>query len=106
MIIREIRRRAKKLITPAIVLCVAVYLSFHLLHGSKGARAQWRLQEDVVAAQSKLDKLKQERDKLELKVKLLRPDSVCPDLLDEQARRVLGYANPNDVIILRKSKND
>jgi len=42
------------------------------------------------------------REDLELHVDLLSSDHVDPDYLDELARRELGYAHPDEIIISNK----
>ena len=41
-----------------------------------------------------------QRAELEHRVSLLRPDSLDPDLLEEQARRLLNFGFANEAIIL------
>jgi len=86
-------------------LGVMVYFAYHAVHGDHGLYASWRLQ-------SKLDTLRAERDSLiavrrdlEHKVGLMRPESIDPDMLDEQARATLNLAHPNDITIFRDPKS-
>ena len=44
--------------------------------------------------------LKESNKFLENKIKYFRRDNLDLDLLDEQARQVLGFANENDIVIL------
>lgn len=41
------------------------------------------------------------RSKLDRDVALLTPDQPYPDMVDETARELLGYARPEDRIILK-----
>ena len=45
-----------------------------------------------------------ERLRLENKVVLLRDESVDPDLLDEQARRLLGYVAEDETVYVNKGR--
>ena len=45
-----------------------------------------------------------ERLALEHRVQLLRPESVDPDLLEEQARARLGLSEPDEVVILKDKR--
>ena len=99
MLYREVRRRFSKLIGPVVSACLVSYFSYHLIQGNHGLRAYWRLGDELVQAQKKLTVLKQQHNHLEHQVALLRPDSICPDLLDEQVRK-LGYAHPQELVIL------
>ena len=51
---------------------------------------------------AELNLLKAEHDKLAHRVDLMKPGSVCPDLLEEQAKNVLGYAHMNEKIVLNE----
>ena len=45
------------------------------------------------------------RQELEEKVGFLRPESIDRDLLDQQVRLTLGYAHPDDIVILTLDKS-
>ncbi len=86
----------------AITLIFAVgifYFIYHTVSGSKGIFAMIQLSQKVEKARDKLDYVKAERVNLEHKVKLMRSDSVDPDMADEQARKMLGLAKENEIII-------
>ena len=75
-----------KLLIGFTSLAVAgIFLGHQLSHKIENARAEL----DVVHAT---------RLKLERNVKLMRSDSLDLDLLDEQARRLLGYADKDEKI--------
>ena len=46
--------------------------------------------------EARLAELKAQRLKIEHKVVLLRPESIDPDKLDEEARAMLGFVHAND----------
>ena len=48
--------------------------------------------------QDELARLKAERALWERRVALLRSDQIDPDMLDERARALLGFADPRDLI--------
>ena len=43
-----------------------------------------------------------EREKLEKRVDLLRPENLDLDMLEERARSVLGLAHPDELVIYNK----
>jgi cell division protein FtsB len=49
-----------------------------------------------------LAELKAERDEKERQVRMLSPDSLDPDLLDERAREALGLARPDEIVIFKQ----
>lgn len=55
-------------------------------------------------AKGELAELKDEHDKLARRVDLMKPGAVCPDLLEEQAKCVLGYAHSNEKIVVTEEK--
>ena len=83
--------------------CLVGYFLYHTVEGGHGWVAQMRLQNEVDAAQDKLNKLKAETMALEHRVHLMRPESLDPDLLDEESRKTLNYSKPGEIIILSPS---
>lgn len=59
-----------------------------------------RLQDEIAASQETLDTLKRDREALERRVLLMRPERADPDLLEEEARKTLNYSKPNEIIVL------
>ncbi|MBL0941253.1 MAG: septum formation initiator family protein [Alphaproteobacteria bacterium] len=100
MIYRELRRRARRIIGPTLSSCLAVYFCYHMIAGKHGTMAWREINNEVSLAKAKLASLKAEQQKLEHHVKFLRPTSLCTDLLDEQSRKILGYTQSNEIVIL------
>jgi cell division protein FtsB len=50
--------------------------------------------------QAELATIKAERMLWEKRVALLRADRLDPDMLDERARSLIGYADPRDLTLL------
>ncbi|GEM_PF-1119181 len=75
------------------------YLFFHAMHGKQGIYALMREQHRRVRLQEELTQVTKERQQLENKVSRLRDDSLDKDLLDEQSRRMLGDAHPDEVLV-------
>ena len=46
--------------------------------------------------------VKHERTDLEARIALLRESSIDPDLLEEQVRKRLGFAHPDEVVVFLK----
>ena len=85
-----------------VVTCVCCallgYFGWHAYKGPRGFPYRDGLEMKVAALKDKFDGLQAQREKLEGKVTLLRPDSIDPDLLDELARGNLELAKPTDVV--------
>lgn len=80
-----------------------VYFFYHLIHGDRGYFAWKGVEEKLAVAEEKYDKTRHEREALETRVKMLRPDSLDLDMLDERARTVLGFLGPDEFVVLDKS---
>ncbi len=93
-------KRTWKLLITAVWVGIVGYFLYHTVEGDRGWIAQVHLQNEVAKAEDTLAKLKQERQALEHRVQLMRPESLDPDLLDEQARKELNYSKPNEIVIL------
>jgi len=71
-----------------------------MVAGKHGTIAWSEMSKELVGEKAKLTALQAEQQRLERHVKLLRPPYLCADLLDEQARKVLGLSGPNEIIVL------
>lgn len=76
------------------------YFAYHLMHGERGYFAYKGLERKMAASQKLYDEKLAERQALENRVKLLRPSSLDLDMLDERARIVLGYVQPDEKVIV------
>jgi cell division protein FtsB len=83
---------------------VSLYFIYHAVYGTQGIRRQHELQGEVDARAAELGKLQAERAALEKRTQGLRPESIDPDMLDEQARRQLGYGKDGEAVILTTPK--
>ena len=95
----EIKRRARDVIGPVLGFCVVGYFAYHSVEGDRGLTAYVRLTEQLREARVQLGDVQDEREALERRVRLLRPDSLDPDLLDERVRQILNYSRPDEVVI-------
>lgn len=105
MISNELRLRARYAATPVIVVSILAYFAYHAFEGNHGLFAHNRLVQEISIQEKRASLLHDQRARLERRVALLRPDNLDPDLLAEEARRTLGYASPDDVIILTPEDN-
>jgi cell division protein FtsB len=103
IVLREMRRRARVLLGPVLGLAATGYFAYHLVQGDRGLGAWLRLTQEMRVARNNLAKVSSERGALDRRVDNMRPDHVDPDLLDEEIRRSLDLAAPNEIVILKKS---
>ena len=83
------------------MLCCAtltVYFAHHAMYGRYGIERNRSLSADATALAGKLDILRSERSNLERDIGLLS-GAPHPDMVEEAARRVLGFAYPQANIV-------
>jgi cell division protein FtsB len=93
-------RAARQTIGPALAAAVVGYFLYHAIQGDRGLIALTHLQGQISQAEAVLGQVRGEREHLEQRASLLRSEHLDPDMLDERARSLLNYSNPNDMIIL------
>lgn len=91
-------RKLRTFVTTLVVTALFVYFGYHLVSGQNGIIAYLKLEEEFATTEQKADALRAERLQMESKVGMLYSKSLDLDMLDEQARRVLGYARPDEII--------
>jgi cell division protein FtsB len=97
------RRRHAILTALALYLFAALFIGYFAVNaftGNHGLRAQQNLDQQLTVMQGELRQLKDERALWQRRVALLRPDRIDPDMLDERARALVGYADPHDLTLL------
>lgn len=100
----HIRNRFGQAIAPILGSVLVVYFSFHMVQGNHGLIAYINLQAKVDQAEARYAEVHAQRVGLERRVALLRPDNLDPDMLDEQARRVLDFVHPDEIVILTPTR--
>jgi cell division protein FtsB len=78
------------------------YFGVNAFTGNLGLRAKQDLDQQFVQLSNELAELKLERAEWDHRVKLLRSESIDPDMLDERARMVLNYLDPRDLTLVHK----
>ncbi len=97
----EIRLRARRMVVSTVGVCLLGYIAFHAVQGERGLLAWWRIQEDIKVSRTDLATAEQKRAALAARVALMRPESLNIDMVDEQVRRVLGLAHPDERLVLQ-----
>jgi cell division protein FtsB len=97
------RRRLRSFLT-ALSLYVGAalligYFWVNAYTGNHGLRAKQNLDQQIAQLSAELTTLKAERAVWERRVSLLRSDNLDPDMLDERARALLDYVDPNDLVL-------
>ena len=95
----KLRRILWASILPVISLALIVYFGFYSIYGEHGLLQLVTLKSELAVAQAQRGEIRAEREKLARRVVRMRPDSLDPDLLDEEARSSLGYMAPGEITI-------
>lgn len=97
-------RRRRTILTALGLYALATlfigYFGVNAVTGDHGLLARQDLERQLAAMTGELGRLKGERAAWERKVSLLRADRIDPDMLDERARKLLGFTDPRDVTLL------
>lgn len=94
------RRQFQEKYGTLAMLGVVAYCVYNLFAGDHGLQAQSLLQEELSVARVKLAALEKEKEDLEQKVHGLHHTSLNRDLLDECARRALGYSQADELVFI------
>jgi cell division protein FtsB len=98
-LLREVKRRLRLAIAPALFIAITAYFAWNAAHGSRGLEAQ-RVQRQVLAsAQASLAREDAKRQQWDLRVAALQQSAIQPDALDEAARHLLNLADPADLVV-------
>ena len=100
----EVKKRTRAAIAPFLLILMVAYFGISFVQGDRGLLAWIRLNDEIAVAQADLGELQAQRAVLEHRTRLLRPDGLDLDMLDERARALLGFAH-RDEIVLYTPKN-
>jgi cell division protein FtsB len=91
----------KRLDWLVMACCLALlgYIAWHMQQGPRGNGYRDKLLQQQAALNVELQTLSGRNQAFESRVRLLRPESIDPDLVDELARRDLALALPDDRIV-------
>ena len=95
-----LRRRAHSVIAPLLGALFVGYFAYHAVQGDRGLLAYLRLTQEIRKAEITRDLIQAERYVIEKHVRLLRPDALDPDMLDERARVMLNLGRPDELIVV------
>lgn len=95
----EIRRRARHIVGPVLALALFGYFAYHAVQGDRGLIAWIKLSQRVQDAQAERARILAARLALEQRVRLMSPESLDRDLLEEQVRLMLGYVRRDEVVV-------
>ena len=96
----SLRRRIRRVSVSFLGVSATFYFVFHVFHGDRGLIAWAQLRQQVVEVEATAKAMAAKRKYLENRVRLLHPESLDPDMLDERARLMLNFGHPDELVIL------
>jgi cell division protein FtsB len=90
--------RLRQILVSLFCLSALSYFAYHALNGKRGLEARHRLVERSRMLEPRIKRLEAARVRLERDVRLL--DAGDPDIVEELAIQVLGFAWPGDRVIV------
>jgi cell division protein FtsB len=102
---REFRRRSRQVLWQLLGACIAGYFVYHAVQGDRGVIAWIQVSQRLAQAKSELEKSNADRAAMEQRVALLSNSSLDLDMLEERARVMLNFSNPDDLVILLDKQN-
>lgn len=98
----ETRKVIINLFKSLLLATTIFYFSYHMVSGEKGILAMINLTQQINSAEMEANKIRIEREEIEHRVNMMSPKSLDADLLDEQARHMLGYKGKGEVVYIEK----
>lgn len=92
-------RLPEKMSGPIFVALAIFYLAFHVVSGEHGVYALLRNERELEILKAELADVQAKNKAMETRVKHMSDSSLDLDMLDEQSRRLLDDAGPNEVVI-------
>lgn len=93
--------RLRRFVLPVVTALFLGYFAYHAFHGEYGIAGRALLESRASQLNGELIRLAEERDHLELRVRLLRGPAIDQDLADERAREALNVVHPYELVVLR-----
>lgn len=92
--------RLRSWMLPISCFIIIAYFLIHAVFGEHGARAYFSHQDKLDSLHAQRDEVVAMRQALEIKVHHMRPGSLDPDLLEEEARKALGFGREDELIVI------
>jgi cell division protein FtsB len=90
--------RPRQILVSLFCLCALGYFAYHAIVGKRGFEARSRLIERSRQLGPQIERLEAARSRLEQEVRLL--DAADPDIIEELAVELLGFARPADRVVV------
>jgi cell division protein FtsB len=99
-----IRRRWRAIVFPIFLYAVSgsvtSYFVWHAVNGDRGLKTQDEYHAKMDRLTGELSDLRAERASWERRIAMIRAEALDKDLLEEQARVMLGRVHKNELVIM------
>lgn len=99
-----IHRRVRAILYPLLLYCVSAaigcYFVWHALNGERGLKTKDEYEHKIASLRDELERLKVEHALWDQRIALISGRVIDRDLLDEEARALLGRVSRNDLVVL------
>ena len=95
----DMSRKVHQVLGPLLGAAIMAYFAYHGVQGDRGLIAWWNLSYEIQLADADLAHVTSQKELLEHRVSLLRPESLDRDMLEERSRVMLSAIHPKDFII-------
>ncbi|MBO6603418.1 MULTISPECIES: FtsB family cell division protein [Paracoccaceae] len=93
------KRSASGLLIPMVLLLVGAYFTFSAVQGNYGLFHRIQVEAEVASLTEELAMLREETAEMEILTRRMSDEYLDLDLLDEQARTVLGYMRADEIVL-------
>jgi cell division protein FtsB len=98
------RKRLRTILNTLALYALAAlligYFGVNAYNGDRGLKAKEDIDRQMAALTADLQRLKREHAQWQRRIALLKSDDLDPDMLDERARALLDYVDPNDLTMM------
>jgi cell division protein FtsB len=102
------RRRLRTILNTLALYALAAlligYFGVNAYNGDRGLKAKEDIDRQMAALTADLQRLQLEHAQWERRIALLKSDDLDPDMLDERARALLDYVDPNELTLMIDQK--
>jgi cell division protein FtsB len=84
----------------ALAALLIGYFGVNAYSGNRGLKAKEDIDQQIATLTTELDRLQSEDVQWQRRIGLLKSGDTDPDMLDERARALLDYVDPNDLTLM------
>jgi cell division protein FtsB len=98
------RKRLRTILNTLVLYALAAlligYFGVNAYNGDRGLKAKEDIDRQMAALTADLQRLELEHAQWQRRIALMKSDDLDPDMLDERARALLDYVDPNELTLM------